>query len=306
MYNHHLMHETKCLRFSELHGLVFKANIFNRVCKSASEIQLPLIAISARASRLIFLIAILMQSFFVDLHAQCSLDNRVFGMGETAVYKAYYNWNFIWIEAADVQFSVKKVADNRIFDLESIGTSLPKHDWFFMVRDTFRSRVDARTLLPLVYHRKTSEGGYKVDNRYQFNYSDSTVFTETYNSDDGAARDTFNLPICTFDVLSAIYYTRSLDFAKLSIDDKIPVKVLIDNEFNDLFIRYLGTEDVVTRAGVSYNCIKFSVLLVEGTVFKGGEDMFVWVTNDEKRVPIVVEAKVIIGSVKAYLTHYNP
>ena len=28
--------------------------------------------------------------------------------------------------------------------------------------------------------------------------------------------------------------------------------------------------------------IKFSVLLVEGTIFKGGEDMTVWVTDDEK------------------------
>jgi hypothetical protein len=46
-------------------------------------------------------------------------------------------------------------------------------------------------------------------------------------------------------------------------------------------------------------------MLVEGTIFKGGEDLMVWVTNDENKVPVMVEAKILIGSVKAYLTGYE-
>ena len=42
--------------------------------------------------------------------------------------------------------------------------------------------------------------------------------------------------------------------------------------------------------------------MVEGTIFKGGEDMFIWVSDDKNRVPVLVEAKILIGSVKAYLT----
>ena len=30
--------------------------------------------------------------------------------------------------------------------------------------------------------------------------------------------------------------------------------------------------------------------------------MFIWVTADENKVPVLVEAKILIGSVKAYLT----
>jgi hypothetical protein len=40
---------------------------------------------------------------------------------------------------------------------------------------------------------------------------------------------------------------------------------------------------------------------VEGTVFKGGEDMVVWASDDPGHVPIMVEAKILIGSVKALL-----
>jgi hypothetical protein len=38
---------------------------------------------------------------------------------------------------------------------------------------------------------------------------------------------------------------------------------------------------------------------VEGTIFTSGEGMTVWVTDDENRIPIIVKAKILIGSVKA-------
>ena len=36
-------------------------------------------------------------------------------------------------------------------------------------------------------------------------------------------------------------------------------------------------------------------------MFKGGEDLFVWVTDDQNRIPVLVEAKILVGSVKAML-----
>ena len=51
--------------------------------------------------------------------------------------------------------------------------------------------------------------------------------------------------------------------------------------------------------GKSYETLKFSILLVEGTIFKGGEDLLVWITADKNRVPLLVEAKILVGTVKA-------
>jgi len=64
----------------------------------------------------------------------------------------------------------------------------------------------------------------------------------------------------------------------------------------------LGKVVLKTKDGNKYNCIKFSALLIEGTIFKGGEDLFVWVTDDENRIPVMIEAKIIVGSVKALLS----
>ncbi len=240
-----------------------------------------------------------------NLYGQCGVEQKVFRAGERLTYKAYFNWNFIWLEAADVEFSVSQPPDKRAYDLTSIGTSLPKYDWLYKVRDTFRSQIDKETLQPYFYHRNTREGGYRVNNKYRFNYNDSTVYTNTNNSEFGSAIDTLTFPGCTFDVLSAIYYTRSLSFEKMEPGDKLPITFLIDNEFFDLYIRYLGKETITTRTDDIYRCVKFNILLVEGTIFKGGEDMTVWATDDRNHMPVLVEAKIVLGKVKAYLTGYQ-
>jgi hypothetical protein len=252
------------------------------------------------------LISIVFSLFFVAItSAQCKVDRKVFQSGEQLTYKAYYNWSFVWLEAADVYFNVKQKLPEPVYQLSSIGISLPKYDWFYKVRDTFRSKVNMQTLLPFFYHRNTFEGGYKVNNRFWFDYSENKLFADTYNSDSETKRDTFDLNPCTFDVLSAIYFTRSLNFEGREINEKIPLRLFIDNELHNLYIRYLGKEEVVTREKKKYRCIKFKILLVKGTIFKGGEDMTVWATDDENHVPILVEAKILIGSVKAFLTKYE-
>jgi hypothetical protein len=102
-------------------------------------------------------------------------------------------------------------------------------------------------------------------------------------------------------VLTAIYHARNLDFSKYSIDQKIPLSLIIDNEIYDLYLRYQGREEIKVRGGTRYNCIKFSAMLVEGTIFSGGEHLTVWVTDDKNRIPVMVKAKILVGSVKAVL-----
>ena len=37
-------------------------------------------------------------------------------------------------------------------------------------------------------------------------------------------------------------------------------------------------------------------------MFLAGENMTVWVTDDQNRIPVLIEAKILVGSVKAYLS----
>lgn len=230
-----------------------------------------------------------------------------FRVGEVVKYNAYYNWQFVWLNAGTAQFYVADTVFNGIpaYHFKSMGSSHSSYDWFFKVRERFESIVRMSDLAPFWFIRDSYEGGYRAFNRYRFSYIDSTLTIDSYTSDRPYKQKTFDLNKRIHDVLSAIYYCRTIDFSQLKKGDRVPLTMAIDDGVYDLFIRYQGTERIEHRNGQIFDTYKFSVMLVEGTIFKGGEDMLVWVSRDDKKVPIIVEAKILIGSVKAYLHEYK-
>jgi len=256
--------------------------------------------------KLLVSILILLQSVLVFAQdTLCKFPNYTFRVGENVTYRAYYNWKFIWLNAGDVFFSVKDTVykNQDSFHFISKGWSLKEYDWFFKVRDSFESIVAKDGFKPLWFLRDTEEGGFKTYNRYDFNHSNNQVNIISYTSKRAYKEETKIIRPCSFDVLSAIYFCRTIDFNAYKQGDKIPLTMVIDNDVFNLFIRYLGKEDLKLHKDTKiYSTIKFSVMLVEGTIFKGGEDMTIWVTDDGNRVPLMVEAKILIGSVKAVIT----
>ncbi len=241
------------------------------------------------------------------LDAQCMAGRHAFLSGERLEYEVAYNWGMLWVNAGRVTFSVDTLTQEgaSLYKLDSYGESYRFYDWFYKVRDRFQGHVDAGTLAPAWFLRNTYEGGYAVNNTYTYDWERGLVISDTENSKRPRSVDTLAIEPCTFDVLSAIYYARSLDFEGRQPGEKVPLRFLIDGQFYDLFIRYLGREVKENRDGKAYLCHKFRALLVEGTIFKGGEDLVAWVTADANKIPVMVEARILIGSIKAYLTGYE-
>lgn len=251
----------------------------------------------------IFVIVALM--FFIileqEVKSQCHEVNTVFGPGEVAYYHAFYNWKFIWLNAGHVTFSVKKARWNEktALHLSSIGITHRNYDRFYRVRDTFDVYVDPVTIQPFEYRQVTNEGSYKASHHYLFNKANQTIRTSISREGGPVAITVISWPDCTFDLLSMVYQARNIDFTKYKKGDKIPIRMIVDGEIHNLYIRFLGTETITNRDKKWYRCLKFSPLLVKGTIFESGEEMTVWVTDDLNRIPIMVEAKILVGSVKA-------
>ena len=48
-----------------------------------------------------------------------------------------------------------------------------------------------------------------------------------------------------------------------------------------------------------FRCIVFSPLLIEGTIFNSGNGMTVYVTDDQNRIPLLIETPILVGSIRA-------
>ncbi len=227
----------------------------------------------------------------------CGIRNTAFESGEKLTFKVYYNMGRIWVGAGEAMFSttMTKLNGKSVYHIVGDGKTYKSYDWFFKVRDRYESYLDAATMLPVKFVRNVNEGGFKIFNSVTFDQQNHRAIS---------ANGVYNVPKCIQDVLSSIYYARNIDYNKYQPGDKIPFSMFLDDQIYNLYIRYLGKEKINTRYG-TFNTIKFSPLLIEGTIFEGGEKMTVWVSDDANHVPVRIDSPIVVGSIKVDLIGYE-
>jgi hypothetical protein len=250
--------------------------------------RLPLLAMLKYLATLLLSTCVTAQTAAPD--GFCSISNMTFSDGEKVVFKVFYNVIGIYVDAGEASFTVEQTGYNNrpAYHLTGIGTSNPSYDWIFKVRDKYESFIDTATLRPYRFQRDVYEGGYTIKEAVDFDQANHRAVT---------AKGNYSVPPCVQDVLSAIYYARNIDFDRYKPGDKVPFTMFIDEQVYSLYIRYIGREEVKTRFG-RFRAIKFSPLLISGTIFSGGEKMTVWVSDDRNRIPLRIESPISVGSVK--------
>ena len=233
--------------------------------------------------------------------SQCQDRNIAFQGGEEVVYHAYYNWGFIWVNAGIVTFNVEdhNYEGRPSYFINAYGRTYSSYDFLYKVRDSFEVYVDTFDLHPFEFDRVNIEGSSSSHHHYKFDKQTNTIHTHISKDHKPYKDSVLVWKDCTFDLLSMVYKARNIDFDKYQKGDKIPIRMIVDGKIYDLYIRYKGKDIVKNREGRKFSCYEFSPLLVPGTIFSSGEGMTVWVTDDKNRIPIIVKAKILIGSVKA-------
>ena len=230
-------------------------------------------------------------------HELCSLKNNSFSAGERVTFRVYYNMGILWINSGNAEFTIKNEDFNKkqVYHITGTGHTAKSFEWFYKVFDTYESYIDKETQLPMRFVRNVNEGGLSIKNDISFNHKAGTAVSDN---------KTYNIPSCTQDVLSAIYFARNIDYSKYKAGDKIPFNMFLDNQVYELYIKYYGKERITTKMG-TFNALKIVPLLIEGTIFKGGEKMTIWVSDDANHVPVRIESPILVGSIKVDLTEYE-
>jgi hypothetical protein len=220
----------------------------------------------------------------------CDVRNTAFKAGEQITFKVFYTVVGAYFGAGEATFntSLETLNNKPVYHIVGEGKTYNFYDNFFKVRDKYETYIDTATLQPYRFIRNIYEGGYKKYQNVTFNKTTNTAVTN-----DGV----FKVPECVQDVLSAIFYARNIDFDKYKAGDKITFSMFLDNEVYEMYIRYLGKENIKTKYG-KFRAIKFKPLLIKGTIFEGGEKMTVWVSDDKNHVPVRIESPISVGSVK--------
>lgn len=235
---------------------------------------------------------------------ECSSVNSAFAHNEEVVYKIFYNWNFIWLSAGEVTFRVEETTNT--YKLSATGRTYPSYEWFFKVRDYYEAIVDKQSLKPVKTIRDVHEGGYRLYETVEYHPDGRKVTSWRGRDKKKLSQKEFDLSGCTHDVLSAIYYTRNQSFEQYGKGSVMPLRIFLDREEYNLRVQYLGNgHEVNVKGHGKFRSIMLSPETVAGTVFSEGAVMKLYATDDNNRLPLLIDSPVSVGSIKAVLHSYK-
>jgi len=233
---------------------------------------------------------------FNDIPGLRTLEHNRFQVGEKLTYIVHYGFLNAGKAVVELKQSQKDAAGRPIIHAVGTGRTLGAFNAFYKVNDLYETYMDEEGVFPYYFKRRVNEGGFIINHDYIFKQKQSKVTTQD--------EKTFDVPPHTQDMLSAFYYARTIDFSKAKRGDTYTINTFLDNELYPLRMRYLGKETIKIRGG-KYRCLKFMPVVQEGRLFKDEEDLNVWITDDGNHIPVLVRAKVLVGSIKMELTDYE-
>jgi hypothetical protein len=215
------------------------------------------------------------------------LGSPVFKAGEELNYRLKYGFITAAEAGLRVEESGKKFNGRPAFHIVADGKTAGSFDFFFKVRNRYESYVDQKTLLPYFYTENRHEANYKHTDNVTFDHQDDKIT---------AAKGVFPFNGKVFDFLSAYYFSRSIDISKIKKGDNFDLKYFLEDGVHTLNITYVGKEKIKSNIG-TFNCLKFNPTIIPGRVFRKNSKLYLWITDDDNRIPLKAHVELIVGSV---------
>lgn len=165
---------------------------------------------------------------------------------------------------------------------------------FYKVRNRIESYWDSTGHFSHRYTEKRREGKYRAESDIRFDYGRQEAVYK-----DGR---TFPIPPSVQDALSSFYYTR---LQALPLGGSVLFDYHASRKSAPMEVRVLGRQRVKTPAG-TFSCVVIEPVLKAGGIFKNKGRLVIWLTDDERRMPVLMKSKVMIGSISVVLQEARP
>jgi hypothetical protein len=172
-------------------------------------------------------------------------------------------------------------------------------DKFYRVNDRIESVFDPRNMQSIKFSLNASHGKKKRRRELVFDPIQRTV-TSTLNDDPPR---TILVPDQVQDALSSLYYLRTRE--DLIVGQTIIIDVHDSGKNWSVEVQTLGREHVTTPAG-KFAAIKVRTFPKYEGVFLNKGEIFIWITDDSRRVPVLMKSTISIGSIVSTLTKMEP
>jgi hypothetical protein len=199
-----------------------------------------------------------------------------------------YTLRWLKVTGGTARMTVSTLEDPARYRITSVAHSSPGFSRIFKVRDQIETVVDRRDFSTLRYVKRLDEDGDKME--------------ETTVIEDGIAVRTrkkvrkTRVPRPIMDPISVIYHLRTLE---LTPGKTYPLELIADGKLYTVHADVLRVEKVETPIGV-IECVRVEPRMISGGVERE-ERLFIWYSNDERKIPVRIRTEVKVGAITATL-----
>ena len=215
--------------------------------------------------------------------------------GETMKFAV--GWEFVSAGTATMAFSDKGKDGYRI---DTDARTNKFFDMFKKVRDTITSEgiyINGKPQSTL-FDMDQNERSYHAKKRTNFLWKENKV-----NFTQNGKTDSYEVAAGHLNVMDAFFLTRTLPVEKGKV---LKIPVFDSRKKYEIEVHLLKKEMHRTPWGEAVECLVIEPKLKSEGIFSSVGTMKIWLTNDARRIPLKMTAKIKIGRIIARLTGYQP
>lgn len=189
---------------------------------------------------------------------------------------------------------IKEVNGRDAYHVVSTARTNKFFSKFFKVRDKIETYIDVKRLNSLKLKIDQREGKHKKKAEVYFDQENQkAIHIKKHNR-----KIVYNTLKNVQDSLSSLFYIRTKE---LKVGKDITFNTYASRKSWKLIIKVLKKETIEVKAG-TFKTVLIQPLLKHNDVFVNKGDVYIWLSDDVKKIPVKMKSKLIIGAFTAELT----
>ena len=220
--------------------------------------------------------------------------------GEVLEYRLHYG--IFNTSYASLKLNNERLDNKIVYHAAGYGKTTGLARLFFKVEDYYDSYFDINTINPLLFKRNIDEGGYTKNLEIVFDQPKQIAYI---NNIKAQKRTEVKTEPNSQDLISSLYYLRKFFTTEdVQENEYFNINMFYDSKNRFFELQYLGKETIKTRLG-EIECLKFKPTTKRSRIFRGEGSITIWLSDDQNRIPVRIQADLLIGSIKADLNNFE-
>lgn len=254
------------------------------------------------------ILAVLLSSFQSENTTDAPIVSKMtsFGKGEELQYRVNFGIFTVGKATTKIDNRVHNINTRPCYKIDAWGETSEWISIVTRVKDNWGGYLDTSNLIPHVGYRKIEEGRYRKTELTTYDHQRHKAEVKVMNKETGVYENPqiYEIPKNGRDLVSGFMYLRVIDFTKVKKKDTVVINGFYEDTAYKLQIIYEGMETIHTKIG-KIPCYKLVPVMPDNKLFDGENSITVWLSGDDNKIPVKMQAKMFIGHTGLELTSFK-